>query len=83
MTGGAVGGVAFVVIIEVQEDGAVGIKLIPERRGVLEAGVDELQARGVVTDRMGRRTEGDEKQERNKGVAHGKPKHGIDSIAAE
>ena len=47
MAGGAVGRRALVIVKEVNLHGAVGGEIIPDGRGVLEAGVDESE-RGAV-----------------------------------
>lgn len=43
VAGGAVGGVAFVIVIEMNADDAFGIGFVPEWRGVFHACVDEME----------------------------------------
>jgi hypothetical protein len=51
MPGGAVRGGTLVVVKQMDQDRSIRRKLVPDRRGILEARINELQRMGAGGDR--------------------------------
>lgn len=66
VAGGAVGGIAFEVVEEVDLDDAVGGEVVPDGRSVFDGGIDEVEGMGAD-----QRTRENEEHEEDEACAHG------------